>query len=480
MALFDDLGMRKTKKSAIFDFCEINTDELNTTGGTYIIDGGFLIHRVVWPKESTYKTISDTYVNYVHRHFGSNVVIVFDGYDDNTNNIKAMEQRRRSSKLPTSHEIRFDGTMSPTMSQEKFLSNVHNKSRFISMLSEKFQENNIFVKQAQDDADVLIIETALEQSTNPVIVVGEDVDLLVILIARADCNREIFFLKPGKGSVESKMFSSKSFDGHKKSKNHILFWHAITGCDTTSAIFSKGKKRALKILEDREDLQRCAESFTQKNSSHEEITDSGIKYILALYGAQPSESSIDQHRYFSFVKSTNNNRAVKLESLPPTWSAAQQHVYRVYFQVQKWLGNNDLTPETWGWAMKNNVLQPVTTLLPPAPDVLLNRIFCNCMKRCGPRCGCRIMGIPCSTACGYCHGQSCLNSESPENLEAETADDYIYPDHENMPPLDFLYQSPIEDTQETEETDDDAVHQDDEMSDLAALELLQDTEEEDV
>jgi len=49
---------------------------------------------------------------------------------------------------------------------------------------QKLQSVNIVTKQAQDNADVLIIETALENSRlNTTAVVGEDVDFLLLLLA---------------------------------------------------------------------------------------------------------------------------------------------------------------------------------------------------------------------------------------------------------------------------------------------------------
>jgi len=41
---------------------------------------------------------------------------------------------------------------------------------------------------------------------------------------------------------------------------------------------------------------------------------------------------------------------------------------------------NELDPEDWGWVFKDNGLEPVQTLLPPAPEKLLNTFFCNCKK----------------------------------------------------------------------------------------------------
>lgn len=110
------------------------------------------------------------------------MTVVFDGYADCTKNIKAAEQRRRATTTSSPSDVIFDEFITVTTSQQKFLANIHNKSRFISMLKEKFTSENIFVKQADNDADVLIVETAIEKfnSTNPSILV----DLLVLFTAR--------------------------------------------------------------------------------------------------------------------------------------------------------------------------------------------------------------------------------------------------------------------------------------------------------
>ena len=78
-------------------------------------------------------------------------------------NIKAAEQRRRTTKTASSSDIIFDQFMKVPANQQQFLTNIYNKSRFISMLSDKLITENIAVKQAQNDTDVLIIETAIER-----------------------------------------------------------------------------------------------------------------------------------------------------------------------------------------------------------------------------------------------------------------------------------------------------------------------------
>ena len=99
LSLFDEMGMRKTQKSAIYDCFQSVDIEIDNTHATYIIDGGYLLHRVVWDQEETFNVIFDKYIQYVHRHFGYRVTIVFDGYTEYKKNIKAAEQRRRTTKI---------------------------------------------------------------------------------------------------------------------------------------------------------------------------------------------------------------------------------------------------------------------------------------------------------------------------------------------------------------------------------------------
>lgn len=257
--LFDEVGMHKTKKLSFFNNFTPSQLQPDFKNVTYVADGGFLLHRVVWHQNETFDSICTTYVNYVQKHFGSNTIIVFDIIIAAT----AMEQLRRSSKL-LSADVLFDETMNVTVSQDKFLFNSNNKIRLISMLLEKFEANNFHIKHAQDDADVLIIEAALEQACkNTTVVVGEIIDLLVILIARTPIDKKIFFLKPGKGKDERKIYSSRNFDEHKSSKDLILFLHAFSGCNTTSALFNEGKTAALKLLKKRQDLQVEAQVSTE-------------------------------------------------------------------------------------------------------------------------------------------------------------------------------------------------------------------------
>ncbi|KAK9687760.1 hypothetical protein QE152_g36022 [Popillia japonica] len=84
-----------------------------------------------------------------------------------------------------------------------------------------------------------------------------------------------------------------------------------------------------------------------------DIMTNGIKLQLGIYGAPKKIDSLDKYRYLTFVKNTRKNKRVQLSCLPPKSASAQQHLYRLYYQVQMRLGN-PLNPEDWGWEIIND------------------------------------------------------------------------------------------------------------------------------
>ena len=133
-----------------------------------------------------------------------------------------------------------------TVKQDDFLSNMHNKSQLINLLRSKLHENGIETLQASDDAGVLIVNTTIEKSNSTLVaVIGEDVDLAVLLMVKTPTNRDILLVKPGRGKVKTSTYSVQEMQ-HLGMKD-ILFLHTFTGCDTTSAAFRKSKVAFIKI-----------------------------------------------------------------------------------------------------------------------------------------------------------------------------------------------------------------------------------------
>ena len=117
--------------------------------------------------------------NYVNRKYGR-AVVVFHGYQAST--IKDMKHKRRS-KGKHGMTMTFEKNMNLAVSKEVFLSNKENKQRFIFMLDEELSQIGCTVFHDTGDADCLIVKKTMESAAeNNVVLVGDDTDLLVLLL----------------------------------------------------------------------------------------------------------------------------------------------------------------------------------------------------------------------------------------------------------------------------------------------------------
>lgn len=144
-------------------------------------------------------------------------------------------------------------------------------------------------------------------------------------------------------------------------------------------------------------LKDPASSFMEPNQSHECVNKHGQAALEVLYNCKPG-NSLDFERAARF-SSKVASRLVYLppESLPPTVNAAKYHSYRVYHQVQTWLGNI-LDPNKWGWLLHKaqhvEYLKPVRMQRDAAPESLLKLVKCNCHGMDWKN------GLLCTLACG--------------------------------------------------------------------------------
>ena len=197
-----------------------------------------------------------------------------------------------------------------------------------------------------------------------------------------------------------------------QTSKHLLFLHAVLGCDTTSRLYGVGKSVSLKKFLKNDDFKKVAHVFHDENSSQEEVAEAGEHALISFYNGSRDEK-LDNLRYRRFCEkvSTSKNH-IKPQTLPPTSVAAKYHSRRVFFQIQQWKSLTcNVVPEQWGWKIKDDVLFPKQTDLPPAPEDPLRFIRCNCMTDCSTmKCSCRKNSLDCSAAYGHCRGSGCANS----------------------------------------------------------------------
>ena len=108
-----------------------------------------------------------------------------------------------------------------------------------------------------------------------------------------------------------------------------------------------------------------------KLKSPVEVSVTGEKFVLALYGGQRL-AMLDEYMYSAY------NRNIAIKSIGATFTLAQQldsilcgHIYKYH---------NGHSPTEWGWKYHNNSLTPIATDLPAASQKLMKVISCNCKK----------------------------------------------------------------------------------------------------
>ena len=315
----------------------------------------------------------------------------------------------------------------------QFLANKDNKQQFINLLSAKLMEKNCRTYHATGDADLLIVQKAMESaSTMNTVLIGDDTDLLILLIYPASLESCSLFFKP-EPKRNTKNFHIWNIQAVKEHLGpevctHILFLHAILGCDTTSQLYSIGKGKSLKKFRENNHFRSHAEVFNLPSASIEEISAAGEQVLVTMYNGKPGES-LDFIRYKSFCEKVATSKShIQPQTLPPTSAAAKFHSLRVYYQILQWKGTGDrFLPKEWGWRESEKRLVPITTDLMPAPDDLLRIIRCNCQTDCGTmRCTCRKHAIRCSIVCGNCKGSGCMNSSPNEDdSDDDNTDDVV-------------------------------------------------------
>ena len=78
----------------------------------------------------------------------------------------------------------------------EFLKNKANKQRFIQYIRDNLERAGCIVDHAKDDADVLIVPTTVASVLrNETVLIGDDTDLLVLLLPHAEMDALEVFLK---------------------------------------------------------------------------------------------------------------------------------------------------------------------------------------------------------------------------------------------------------------------------------------------
>src|SRR6218665_1171675 len=93
-----------------------------------------------------------------------------------------------------------------------------------------------------------------------------------------------------------------------------MFLHAVTGCDTVSAIYRQGKPKAFNMVHSTQQDFAFLDTFPNNRSTHSEVKTAGETFILKLYRAKNCEycaiivqycvncASLDEYRHIAYKR----------------------------------------------------------------------------------------------------------------------------------------------------------------------------------
>ena len=148
---------------------------------------------------------------------------------------------------------------------------------------------------ASGDADLLIVQKSVESaSAVNTVSIGDNTDLLILLIYHANLDSCSLFFKP---EPKKSTKNSRVWNIHAVKRqlgpdicSNILFLHAILGCDTTSQPHGIGKGNSLKKFRDCNHFRDLAKAFNFPSATAEEIVIAGEQILVSMYNGKPGES----------------------------------------------------------------------------------------------------------------------------------------------------------------------------------------------
>ena len=163
----------------------------------------------------------------------------------------------------------------------------------------------------------------------------------------------------------------------------LISLHALTGCDTSGSFSGRGKVKTFKVM--------------LKNQSHIEefsafghvptVSDQQLEWIQAfvcdVYGHKGKDVNLLRYKLYS-------SRQGKLEahSIPPCLDSFHLHSRRAACQTFVWrnclIAKPDIpSPIGNGWELgENESISIKWNTLNPAPDKVLELMFCTCSRNC--------------------------------------------------------------------------------------------------
>ena len=426
LSLFDEYGdLRKGSKHVLMQKLAVFTENELPPVEVQLIDGNEALYHTFWPKNTTLLHFAQGLVDRFVRP--CETFVIFDCYKENS--VKSHERQRRAKGIaPRAYELRSE-TILP--SKENIMKSDQNKKSLIQFLCNMEHNHNSLHLIGEDspytheEADVTIMSylVKIHQEKEHIQILADDTDIFVLLL--------FFYWKYRPSAhVTMKKYNGQIIDIKATALKlgdkclDLLAAHVLSGCDTVSYPFGKGKMTAINLL-----LKSnvTLHAFVDPLATEQEWVREGLHFMSYLYGGEASVS-VSSLRFLLFSK---KKEPPKIKCLPPTDDAALQHIRRARLQVLLWRAADQMEPPElditqYGWKIQNNIPTPVSGVSAIAPRALLQCVACGCKSKspCSTRgCSCRASKLSCTTYCRCCADDNCANENTKSAMAMDDHDD---------------------------------------------------------
>ncbi|KAG1669339.1 Zinc finger protein 696 [Nymphon striatum] len=379
----------------------------------YVVDTMAFIQRFSTLGSSTFGQLQERYreklLNMKPRHC-TEVHFVGDQYDFGLKSLKGDERQRRESNINLPEYVPADSMKIPDW--KTLLSNLCNKTNMLSYLASRWSQ------EASWPAGFCLVLGVNAQATRVTQTGHTNVDELYcpnheeadtrVFAHIASCDDNNAFRLQIQISSSWQLNESAKAVGKDMLAltDTLLISYILSGCDSVSYPFKRGKKRTVKVALEHVDKHPALSNCIRHESgpsAHDQVITEARSFFCDLYG-KPGYLSLDKLRAHLFA-----SRKLDLRSLPPTEDAFHFHVLRSLCQIslykQASLSNPVLLPpEEYGRIVDGDRLIPVMKSKPSKPSAAKLK-YCKCKKKpnCLRNCPCAKAAVPCIIACA-CNG----------------------------------------------------------------------------
>ena len=402
--------MRQTQKSILKSKLAVNISaRVSSKPDIVIMDACAMLWCISWPSSpAVVDDLVKVSIDMVKRNLKETQIlhIVFDRYYSGS--IKTSTRTKRQGNVSRQHKL---CKSTPLPKRDVILNSSHNKVQIINIISDELlavhvdELHRLIITGPQpaavevglgtwgsttthEEADVNMVFIAIKEAAfHPsfhVRIICDDTDVLALLAYHMnDLNINTDISMQACSGQRNVICLNDVVERHRNIIGHILAAHALTGCDTTSALSGIGKSRMFNALSK---FKGSLVAIGDEHAQQDDVFKQCDQFVASLYSKEASTTNGLRCRMWKKKMADKKITNVpQLSKLPPTEPALHQHYLRAHLQTAFWKAASgpdapNMDPLAFGWDLstlsKTITPRKVTPGMLLVPDMIQNLISC--------------------------------------------------------------------------------------------------------